>query len=94
VQAAVSRAVAEVDQRERNLQAAAEPPGRLADPQQALEQARARCQALETCAAGAAGKVAAVSAALAEAEEALQRWLHATGAAREKLAAWVGRAVG
>jgi hypothetical protein len=96
VQQAVLQAVAATAEREQKL--AALPPVPLAAGsaarQQALDQLQARFQALEACAAGAQGRVAAVDAALAEGEAALRQWLTATGAARGKLAEWVGRAVG
>jgi hypothetical protein len=95
VQAAVERAVAEATARARRLDAAGESPVPPATgSQQAMQQAVQRCQALGARADGAAARVAEVDAALAEAEEALRQWLRATEAAREKLAAWVGRAVG
>jgi hypothetical protein len=93
VEEAVSRAVAEVTERARTLEVPAEPPGQ-AEPEQALAQARQRGLALSSKADGAAARVADKDAALAEAEAALRRWLGQAEAAREKLAAWVGRAVG
>jgi hypothetical protein len=95
LEATVARAVAEAAERARQLETAASAavPG-PSSWEEALETLRLRCQGVETCAAGAAAKVAEVDAALAEAEQGLQAWLRATGAAREKLAGWVGRAVG
>jgi hypothetical protein len=97
VEAAVSRAVAEVTERTRRPEAdaAAPAPGPgPSGPEPSLRQARERCRGLAGRADGAGARVAEVDAALAAAEEALRGWLRATEAARDKLAAWVGRAVG
>jgi hypothetical protein len=97
LEAAVSRAVAEAANRARRLQDAGRttaPPTAPAAWEGALSQSRVRCQALESRATAAGGKVAELDAALAAGEDALKRWLLETRGAREKLANWVGRAVG
>lgn len=96
VEAAVTYAVAEATERSRRLgdEPGAPTPASIANPLPALEQLGSRCQAVQAKGAGAAARVADVDAALAETEAALKQWLKATEEAREKLAAWVGRAVG
>jgi hypothetical protein len=97
LEAAVSLAVAEAADRARRLQQAADaatPPPKPAAWEEALAQSRQRCQGLATTAAAAASKVAEVDKGLEEGEKALKDWLQETGNAREKLANWVGRAVG
>jgi hypothetical protein len=92
VQAALQQALAEVDARREALPASPAPAARPWE--EALRRARERAEALEACAAGAAGRVAGTDADLAAAEEALRQWIRAAEAARAKLADWAGRAVG
>jgi len=97
LESAVSQAVSDAADRARQLQEAAQ--ANQSSPKPAvwetrLGQLRERFEVLPARATAANGKVADVETALVQAEEALQRWMREAERAREKLATWVGRAVG
>jgi chromosome segregation ATPase len=88
VQATLQEAVAATHAREQRLQ---EVPSEVAAKrQQKLQEIQARCQTLASAGDQAAQRAAAAEAALAEAEEALRRWLQKAEGAQNKLAAWAG----
>src|SRR5262249_23611772 len=97
LEAAVSQAVEDASERARRLQEttqATHSGQKPVDWELRLAQLHERCQTLAGMAAGAAAKIAEVEAVLAQGEEGLKRWIRDTERARERLANWVGRAVG